>query len=70
MSYSIQSTIGDLFDNDQTKAILEQYLPGISSHPQIGMAKGMPLATVAKFSGGLINDDALQNIETALKNVA
>lgn len=67
MAYSIESTVRELLASDATKAILEQYLPGISSHPQIGMAAGMALATVAKFSGGLITDDALEKIQAALQ---
>jgi hypothetical protein len=67
MAYSIESTVRELLASDATKAILEQYLPGISAHPQIGMAGGMALATVAKFSGGLITDEALEKIQAALQ---
>ncbi len=67
MAYSIESTVRELLGNEATKAILEQHLPGISSHPQIGMAGGMALATVAKFSGGLITEEALEKIQTALQ---
>jgi hypothetical protein len=69
MSYSIESTVRDLLENDATKAIIEQHLPGFSSHPQIGMARGMGLSTVAKFSGGMITDEALQKISAALKGL-
>ncbi|HYD63366.1 MAG TPA: hypothetical protein VEC35_23620 [Noviherbaspirillum sp.] len=67
MPYSIDSTVRDLLDNDVVKAIVEQHLPGFSAHPQIGMARGMSLSMVAKFSEGLITDDALQNIDEALR---
>lgn len=70
MPYSTESTVRDLLDNDTTKAIVEQHLPGFSSHPQIGMARDMALRTVAKFSGGLITDEALQKIDAALKAIA
>jgi hypothetical protein len=67
MGFSTQTSVGDLLDNESTKAILEQVLPGIASHPQIGMARGMSLAMAAQFSGGLITQDALDQIDTALK---
>jgi hypothetical protein len=70
MAYSIESTVRELLDSEATQAtqaILEQYLPGISAHPQIGMASGMPLSTVAKFFSGLITDEALQKIQAALQ---
>ncbi|QDZ26826.1 hypothetical protein [Noviherbaspirillum sp. UKPF54] len=66
MSLSINSTLGDLLDNEAAKAILEKYLPGVSTHPQIGMGRGFPLKTVASFSGGLISNEALEKIETDL----
>ena len=59
MAFSIQSSLGDLLDNEQTKAVLEQHMPGIADHPQIAMGRGFPLAVVANFSGGLITQDML-----------
>ena len=47
--------------------MLEQHLPGFAQHPQLAMAKGMPLVTVAKFSGGLITEELLAQVDTALK---
>ena len=70
MSFSIESKLGDLLDNEATKAILEKHLPGISSHPQIAMGKGFALSMVAKFSGGLITEEALGKIAAELSAVA
>jgi hypothetical protein len=67
MSYSIESTVRELLENESAKAIVTQYLPGIASHPQIGMAMGMTLPTVAKFTSGLISQEALDKIDAALK---
>ncbi len=67
MSFSIESKLGDLLDNEATKAILEKNLPGISTHPQIGMGKGFALSMVAKFSGGLITDELLAKVDADLK---
>jgi len=66
MGFSTQTTVGELLDNETTKAILEEVLPGIASHPQIGMARGMSLAMAAQFSGGLISQEALEKIDAAL----
>jgi hypothetical protein len=70
MSFSIESKLGDLLDNEATKAILEKHLPGISAHPQIAMGKGFALSMVAKFSGGLITEEALAKIGADLASVA
>lgn len=70
MSYSIESTVRDLLENDAAKAVVEQHLPGISDHPQIDMARGMSLSTVAKYTDGLISQDALEKIDADLKALA
>ncbi|GAB3552719.1 hypothetical protein GCM10027343_38610 [Noviherbaspirillum agri] len=67
MSLSINSNLGDLLDNADSKAVLEKHLPGISTHPQIAMGRGFPLKMVANFSGGLITNEALEKVDTDLK---
>lgn len=69
MSFSIESKLGDLLDNEATKAVLEKHMPGISTHPQIAMGKGFALSMVAKFSGGLITDDILAKVNDELKTL-
>ena len=66
MSFSIDSKLGDLLDNETTKAILEKHMPGISTHPQVAMGKGFALSMVAKFSGGLITEEMLQAVAADL----
>lgn len=66
MSYSIETKLGDLLDNEATKAILEKHMPGISTHPQIGMGRGFPLSTVAKFAGGMITQEMLDKVNAEL----
>jgi hypothetical protein len=43
MAFTLDTTLGTLLDDPQAKAILEQYLPGVSSNPLVGMARGMSL---------------------------
>ena len=67
--FSVESTVKDLLEDESAKATLEQHLPGFCAHPQIAMAKAMSLATVAKFSGGMITDELLQKVDAALKTL-
>lgn len=69
MSLSINSNLGDLLDNEASKAVLEKHLPGISAHPQIAMGRGFPLKMVANFSGGLISNEALEKVDADLKTL-
>jgi hypothetical protein len=66
MTLSIDTTLSDLFANEQSKAILEKHIPGISTHPQISMGLGFPLSLVANYSSGLITQEMLHSVQTDL----
>ena len=67
---SADSKLGDLLADDAARVVLERNLPGITSHPKIGMGKAFPLRTVANFSGGLITPEALQRIDAELRELS
>jgi hypothetical protein len=66
MAFSIDTPIGELLDNPDTLAVLDRHMPGLSTNPQIGMARsmGLSLKAVAQFSGGKITDELLQKAAT------
>lgn len=43
MAFTLDSTLGEILDDPQAKAVLDEQLPGISSNPLLAMAKGMSL---------------------------
>lgn len=43
MTITLDTTLGTLLDDPQAKAVLDQYVPGVSSNPMVGMLKGMTL---------------------------
>ncbi len=43
MAFTLDTTLGTLLDDPRAKAVLEQYLPGVSTNPMVAMAKGMTL---------------------------
>ena len=43
MALSVDSKLGDILADEKGKAVLEKHMPGISTHPQLAMAKGMTL---------------------------
>jgi hypothetical protein len=43
MEVTLDTTLGTLLNDPQAKAVLDRYLPGISSNPLVAMAKGMSL---------------------------
>ena len=69
MPFSADSKIGELLANEKAKAILEKHLPGMSTHPQIGMAKGMSLKMIAAFPQSGITPDKLKAIVDELSKI-
>ncbi|MDM0045785.1 hypothetical protein QTH91_14955 [Variovorax dokdonensis] len=67
MAYSLESTVNELLANDAARAIIDKYLPGASSHPQVGMAGGMTLAAVVQFGGKLFPPQTVEKIEAELR---
>ena len=43
MEYTLDTTLGQILDDPNAKAVLDKHLPGVSSNPIVGMAKGMTL---------------------------
>jgi hypothetical protein len=43
MTVTLDTTLGQILDDPQAKAVLDQYLPGISANPMVAMARGMTL---------------------------
>lgn len=42
-AYTLDTTLGTLLDHPQAKAVIDQYLPGLSSNPMVGMLRGVTL---------------------------
>ncbi|MET0297499.1 MAG: hypothetical protein ABW024_08860 [Microbacterium sp.] len=60
------TTVGELLDDPQAVAIVDELAPGVTSHPMIGFAKGMPLAAVLKLAGGQIDPAALEQLKSRI----
>jgi len=46
MTFTLDTTLGTLLDLPQAKAVIDQYLPGVSTNPMIGMARGLTLSMI------------------------
>lgn len=43
MKVTLDTTLGVLLDDPKARAVIDQYVPGLSSNPMIAMVKGMTL---------------------------
>ncbi len=46
MAYTLDTTVGQLMDDPQAKAVLETYIPGLASNPMVAMIRNMSLKSV------------------------
>ncbi|MCG7322313.1 hypothetical protein ACF3NS_02425 [Arsenicicoccus cauae] len=56
------TTIGDLLKDPQAVEIFDKHAPGLTSHPMIGMAKGMKAEKAMKMASGKIPQSRLDAI--------
>lgn len=64
-----ETSIGELIDNPQTKAIFDKYLPGVSSNDQFEMAKPMTLRQVQSYAPDQFTDETLAKMDAELAKV-
>ena len=48
-AYSTQTTIGELLDNPETKAVLNMHIPQVVSHPDVEMGRPYPLNGITEY---------------------
>lgn len=58
--------IGTLLDDPAAKAILEKYIPGMTTNDQVEMARAMTLKDIQQYSPDAVTDKALAQIDAEL----
>ncbi|WP_369820994.1 hypothetical protein [Novosphingobium sp. CCH12-A3] len=65
--YSTAETdIGTLLDDPAAKAIIDKYIPGMTSNEQIEMARSMTLKAVQTYAPDDVTDERLAQIDADL----
>jgi len=64
-----ESSVGELIENPETKAIFDKYLPGVSSNEQFDMAKAMTLRQLQSYAPDQFPDETLAKIDADLAKV-
>lgn len=66
--YSIKtSTLGQLLDNPQTKALFEKYFPEVVHHPQINEGLDLTLPDVVQYLPDVVTPEKLAAMDAELK---
>jgi hypothetical protein len=66
MGLTIESKLSELLADARSKEVVEKHLPGISTHPMLGMIQSMTLDAIMPLSQGQITPQALQAISEDL----
>lgn len=71
VQYSVEDTlIGDLLDDPKAKALLEKHVPGMTTNPQIEMARGFTLRQIQNYAADQLTDEVLKKLDADLKALA
>lgn len=62
------STMGELIDNKEAKAILDKHLPGMSDNPQMEQARPMSLKALQQFAPN-VTDEKLKAVDEDLAKI-
>ncbi len=64
--FNLDTPIEVLVADERARAVLDTYLPGMTTHPSYEMYKTMSLRVVQPYSNGALTDEMLQGVEAAL----
>lgn len=70
MALSVNSKIRELLENPALVALIDRLVPGLTSHPLIGVAKNFTLAKCAKLLPDVLTPEVMEKILDALASVA
>lgn len=60
MPVSMNTTLGEILDNPELVAIMEEMTPGITKNPMMKMAKGFTLGKIVKTPAAKMPEEKIQ----------
>lgn len=68
--YTTSATeIGALLDDPAARALLDKYIPGMTSDDQVDMGRGMTLKDIQQYSPDEITDKVLANLDAEFAKI-
>ena len=69
MAFTLDTTLGELLKDPQAKAVIDQYLPGVSTNPMIAMVQGMSLNAILAMPQAAQFGLTKEKVEAILKEI-
>lgn len=69
--YSLATSVKELFETEETLAVLKEVMPALVDGPMAGMVKGLPMSMkdVLGFAGGKIPAEKVEELEKRLEQL-
>lgn len=61
------TTLQELLDDPESRAILDEVVPELPNHPMLGMVKGMPVNQLLALAGGQIPADTVATLRARIE---
>jgi hypothetical protein len=62
MAISSESKLSEILEDERAVAIIDEYVPGFVSNPELGPVKGMKIKTLLKFPQTGLSKDVVNDI--------
>ena len=67
--YSFETTIGELLDTPETKALIDELCPELLDHPMREIALEYSVNTILPFIEGLVTEERIENFKARLEEL-
>ncbi len=67
--FSMDSTVEELLEDKEARAVLEKYLGNLIYHPAVGMFKKKRLSEIINMAKGRVSDEQINTIKDELMRI-
>jgi len=67
--YSFETTIGELLDTPETKALIDELCPELLEHPMLEVGRAFPVSVALPFFAELVSEDRIEGFRVRLEEL-
>ncbi|MCL2512512.1 MAG: hypothetical protein FWF08_01305 [Oscillospiraceae bacterium] len=68
-NYSFDSTIGELLDTPETRALIDELCPELLEHPMLEIGRAFPVNVALPFIENLVTEERIENFRQRLAEI-
>jgi len=66
-NYSFDTTIGELLDTPETKALIDELCPELLEHPMLEIGKAFPVNMALPFIADMVTEERIEDFKARLE---